>query len=151
MEVCMKKAFLVLFCCLLGILVTGVAIPRQVNVQTEIPTEKLVNVLRTLNTAEYSYRGEIGRFADRDEMLAFLRKRGDLSRSSIDLENPNPYELAITTSQDGTHYQITLKRASDMNDKNTWCKTAAFSDDRGVIFLGLALGCEAPELSRSSK
>ena len=142
----MKKVFPVLFCGLLGILVTGVAIPRQANVQTEIPTEKLVNVLRMLNTAEYSYRGETGRFADRDEMVAFLRKRGDLSRSSIDLENPNPYELAITTSQDRTHYQITLQRPSEMNDKSSWCKTAAFSDDRGVIFLGLALGCEAHRL-----
>jgi hypothetical protein len=142
----MEKAFLGLFCGLAGILVAGVAIPRQLNVQTEIPTEKLVGVLRTLNTAEYSYRGETGRFADRDEMLAFLRKKGDWSRSPIDLENPNPYELAITTSQDGTHYQITLKRASDMNDKSTWCKPAAFSDDIGVIFLGSALGCEAPRV-----
>jgi hypothetical protein len=139
----MKKAFLALFCGLLGILVTGVAIPRQVNEQTEVSTEKLVNVLRSLNTAEYSYRGETGRFADRDEMLAFLRKKGDLSRSPIDLANPNPYELAITTSQDRTHYQITLQRPSDMNDKSTWCKAAVFSDDRGVIFLGLALGCDA--------
>jgi len=40
------------------------------------------------------------------------------------------------------HYQITLQRPSDMNDKATWCKPAAFSDDRGVIFLGKALDCE---------
>jgi hypothetical protein len=46
-------------------------------------------------------------------------------------------------SRDGEHYQITLKRLSDMNDKSTWCKTAAFSDDAGVIFLGAALDCDA--------
>jgi hypothetical protein len=40
------------------------------------------------------------------------------------------------------HYQVTLKRASNMSDKSTWCKTAAFSDDAGVIFLGAAIDCK---------
>jgi hypothetical protein len=145
----MKRFFLVLLCGLLGILVTGVGIPRQVNAQTENPTAKLVNVLRLLNTQEYSYRQENSRFASREEMLTFLRKKGILTRSPIDLENPKPYELEVTTSPDGMHYQITLQRPSDMNDKNTWCQTAAFSDDRGVIFLGLAIGCEASAEKRT--
>lgn len=68
-----------------------------------------MNALRLLNTQEYVYRQEIGRFASREELLTFLRTKGMLSRSPIDLENPKPYELAITTSQDGMHYQITLK------------------------------------------
>jgi len=139
----MERVSLGLFCGLLGILVTGVAIPPQVNGQTDIPKEKLVAVLRILNTAEYSYRQDAGRFANLEEMLTFFRKKGTLSRSPIDLESPKPYELAITTSSDGMHYQIALQRPSDMNDKTTWCKTAAFSDDRGVIFLGSAIGCEA--------
>ena len=139
----MKRVSLGLFCGLLGILVAGVAIPPQVNAQTDIPKAKLVGVLRTLSTAEYSYRQETGRFAYLEEILTFLRKKDTLSRSPIDLENPKPYELTITTSPDGMHYQITLQRPSDMNDKTTWCKTAAFSDDRGVIFLGSAIGCES--------
>lgn len=57
------------------------------------------------------------------------------------LENPKPYEVEITTSREGEHYQITLK--PDVNDKSTWCKAAAFSDDAGVIFLGAALDCDA--------
>ncbi len=134
------KRIIVLFCGLLGIVLAGAAIPSQG--QLEIPTEKLVGAMRTLNTAEYSYMQENGRFAARDEMLTFLRRKSILSKS-IDLENPNPYELAITTTSDGMHYQITLQRPSDMNDKTTWCRTAVFSDDRGVIFLGQALGCEA--------
>jgi len=138
----MKSVTAAMICGLLGIHVTGVASHPQVNRQIEIPTEKLVSALRTLNTAEHSYYAETGRFAHREEMLAFLRKKGILSQSPIDLESPKPYELAITTSPDGMHYQITLQRPSDMNNKTTWCKTAVFSDDRGVIFLGSALGCE---------
>ena len=122
---------------------TGVAIFPQANGQTEIAAEKLVGALRTLNTFEYVYRDENGRFANREELLAILRQKGVLSKAAIDFENPKPYELEITTSRDGEHYQITLKRASDMNDKSTWCKTAAFSDDAGVIFLGAALDCGA--------
>jgi hypothetical protein len=125
------------------VLATGSAIPSQVSGPDEVSNTKLVNALRLLNTQEYVYRQEIGRFASREEMLTFLRTKGILSRSPIDLENPQPYELVVTSSPDGMHYQIMLKRPSDMNDKSTWCKTAAFSDDAGVIFLGSALDCAA--------
>jgi hypothetical protein len=125
------------------VLATGSAISSQVSGPDEVSNTKLVNALRLLNTQEYVYRQEIGRFASREEMLTFLRTKGILSRSPIDLENPQPYELVVTTSPDGMHYQIMLKRPSDMNDKSTWCKTAAFSDDAGVIFLGSALDCAA--------
>jgi hypothetical protein len=144
MEVTMKRIGLILFAFLLGlVLLDGEAVPRQVSGQPEMPTEKLVNALRLLNTHEYSYIHENHRFADRDQILAFLRQKGMLSKSPIDLENLKPYELAITTTSDGMHYQITLQRPSDMNDKSTWCRTATFSDDRGVIFLGQAIDCEA--------
>ena len=139
----MKKTSLMLFVVLLGAVLFGESTPRQVSTQPEIPTEKLVNAIRLLNTHEVSYKHENGRYADRDQMLAFLRQKGLLSKSPIDLENPTPYELAITTASDGTHYQITLQRLSDMNDKGTWCKRAAFSDEKGVIFLGQAIDCEA--------
>jgi hypothetical protein len=165
----MKRICLALLCGSLGILVTAVAIPSQVTGQAEIPTEKLVSTLRFLNTEEYLYRHESGRFASRDELLTFLRTKGLLSQSPtalakptprfasqeetkgpssespLDLENPQPYELTITTSSDGMHYQITLKRPSDMNDKNTWCRTAAFSDDAGLIFLGSVIDCKASD------
>jgi hypothetical protein len=139
----MKKTSLMLFVVLLGAVLLGESAPRQVSAQPEIPTGKLVNAIRLLNTNEFSYKHENGRFADRDQMLAFLRQKDLLSKPPIDLENPAPYELAITTTSDGTHYQITLQRPSDMNDKSTRCKTAAFSDEKGVIFLGQAIGCEA--------
>ena len=139
----MKRVSFAMFYGLLVVLLMGVAIFAQVNGQNEIATEKLVVTLRLLNTSEYSYRGEHGRFANREELLAFLRQYGYKRNAVIDLESPKPYELAITTSKDGEHYQITLKRTSDMNDESTWCKTAAFSDDAGVIFLGAALDCDA--------
>lgn len=152
----MKKTSLMLFVVLLGAVLFGESAPRQsFRPEIEIPTGKLVNAIRLLNAHEVSYKHENGRYADRDQMVAFLRQKGLLSKSPIDLENPTPYELAITTTSDGTRYQLTLQRSSSVDDsfhevggtirlyKSTWCKTAAFSDEKGVIFLGQAIGCEA--------
>lgn len=139
----MKKTSLMFVSILLGVVLFGRASARQASGQPEITTKNLVNALRLLNTHEYSYKNENGRFADRDQILSYLRQKGLLSRSPIDLENPEPYELAINISSDGMHYQITLQRPSHMDDKSTWCKTAAFSDEKGVIFLGQAIDCEA--------
>ena len=106
-------------------MMAGASSPR-VNGEAEISTEKLVNTIRLLNTQEYKYRDEAGRFATREELLTFLRKKNLLSNSPIDLESPKLYELAIGTSPDGMHYQITLKRPSDMNDKGTcWTRVRA--------------------------
>jgi len=132
----MRRVSLVLVCGLMGILLVGVARARQNDEKPELSAEKLVNALRLLNTQEYSYKRKNGRFAAREEMLTFLREKGFSDRSPIDLENPEPYELALTTSPDGSHYQIALRPSEN-------CKTAAFSDDRGLIFLGVAIGCEA--------
>jgi hypothetical protein len=128
---------------LMGVAMTGEPNARQASRQPEICTEQLANALRLVNSEEYSYKQTNHRFAARDEMLTFLRQKGILGNSPIDLENPRPYELAITTSSDGTHYQIALQRRSDVNDKTTLCRTAAFSDDSRVIFLGQAIDCEA--------
>ena len=77
--------------------------------QEKVPTIKLVNALRLLNTQEYSYRDENHRFADREQMTAYLRQKNLLNNAPIDLENLSPYELAVTVSSDGMHYQITRK------------------------------------------
>jgi hypothetical protein len=77
---------------LLGVVLLGEANARQASGQLEIATGKLVNALRLLNTHEYSYKNENGRFADRDQMLSYLRQKGLLSRSPVDLANPKPYE-----------------------------------------------------------
>lgn len=128
----------------LALCLTGSAAQEQEGAgEPEIPTAKLVDTMRLLNTAEVSYRGGTGRFPRQGELLAFFRQRNLLGKSPLDLENPAPYKIQVTTSPDATHFEITIKRPSDMNDKSTPCRTAAFSDDSGVIFLGRAIGCPA--------
>ena len=138
----MNRIIPVVLCALLGIVLTGETIPDQVNGQPEISTEKLVGAMRTLNTAEVSYYVNGNRrYADRDQLLAYLRQQGYLGNESSPVDS-QPSELRITTSWDGQHYQISLLASLDEKYKSAWCKPAVFSDDKGAIFLGQGLGCE---------
>ena len=133
----MKRIVFVLSCGLLGVALSGRAIPRQSNGQWGIPADKkLVIALRLLNTEQYNYLDRNHRFADRHQMLSYLREQepGLLRKLPIDLEDQTSYELAITTSTDGQHYQITLQRTAAPDDKTAACQNAAFSDDKGLIY-----------------
>lgn len=118
----------------LALCLTGSATQQQeVGGESEIPTAKLVNTMRILNTEEVVYSSTNHRFASQEELLAFLRQKNVLGKSPLDLDNPAPYQVQITTNPGATHFQISIKSTS--------CRTAAFSDDSGVIFLGQAIGC----------
>jgi hypothetical protein len=106
-----------------------------------IPSAKLLTTMRVLGTAQVSYEVENHRFASQDELVAFFRQKNWLGKSPLNLENPAPYQVQITTDHDGTHYQISIKPPVDLRDKSTWCRTAIFEDDTGVIFLGQAIDC----------
>jgi hypothetical protein len=103
-----------------------------------------VTALRFLNTEQVNYMDKHHRFADRDQIQDYLREEAPqaLRKLQIDLEDPKSYELAMTTSADGQHYQITLQHNSDPNDQNTRCQNAFFTDDAGLIYLGRPLGCD---------
>jgi hypothetical protein len=127
-----------------AICLTGRAtLTREAGREAEIPTEKLVNTIRLLNTERVNYRQEHGGFASRDELISFLRRRNELEGSPLNLENPAPYQVQVTTDPGATHYQITIQRRVDRADKSTWCRTAAFSNDVGLIYLGQVIDCPA--------
>jgi hypothetical protein len=130
-------ASLVLAICLVG----SATQTQETGSGTGIPNAKLVTTMRLLNTEQMSYRHENHRFASQDELLAFLSQKTLFGKSPLNLENPAPYQLQITTDPSATHYQITIHRPADANDKSTWCHTAAFSDDGGLIYLGQAIDC----------
>src|ERR1022692_4001700 len=91
MEAPMKKLGLAFAVCLLGTAMAALAIPQS-NVPPEISKAQLVTALRLLNTQEYSYRHEKGRFATRDEMIAFLRESGGVRRGAPGVHGPRKPE-----------------------------------------------------------
>lgn len=129
------------------VLLLILAVPaRNSQPDVQVTQQRLVQTLRFLNTMELQYSIQNKRYASQEELFAWLDQSGKMSRAPGDLspEGLKPFELTITTTASGAHYQITLKRPSDMHDRATWCQPAAFSDDKGVIYLGVALGCDAP-------
>jgi len=134
---------LVLFACA----VLGLNFALTANTREESKSEtilKRLGVLRTLNTLEYNYKEQYGRFGDRDQLLMFFRKSG-ATEGAGRLEHLQPFELSVTTSPDGAHYQISLTPTQNDANKEVWCDKAGFTDERGLIFLGTALGCEGKE------
>jgi len=123
--------------------VTGVAIVRT-NTREEDKSEavsKHLGILRTLNTLEYNYQERYGRFGDREQLLAYFRQSG-ATEGADSLEHLQSFQLSITTSLDGAHYQISLTPLLDNSNKGAWCDKAIFTDERGLIFLGEGLDCE---------
>ncbi len=133
-------ANLVLAVCLSG----SATQTQETGIEAGLPTAKLVTTMRVLNTAQVSYEAENHRYASQDQLVAYLRQKNWLGKSPLNLENPAPYQVQVTTDPSATHYQITIQWPADPNDKSTWvCRTAVFSDDGGVIYLGQAIDCPA--------
>ncbi len=110
--------------------------------EKEVSTDKLVNWMREINTRQAEFQMANKKYADAAQLRAFAQERQhpvlttELAPSAL-----APYTLEINVSADGAHYLATIKRPSDMKDKSTWCKTAVFSDDSGLIYVGKNIGC----------
>lgn len=125
--------------CCLGAIVVGAigAMPKK----PSLAGAQMVAAMRLINTEEYSYQHEKGRFADRAELLSYLKEKNLLSKAPIDLEKGKPYEFMLVASADGSHYQVSIKPAYDEKVQSTSCQPAVFSDDAALIFRGAFLGC----------
>jgi hypothetical protein len=134
----MRKWFF-LSCAVLSLVFTLAANSREEN-KSEV-SRKHLGILRTLNTLEYNYRDQYGRFGDREQLLAYYRQSG--ATEGIDkLEHLHSFQLSVYTSSDGAHYQISLTPVFDEANRGDWCDKAGFTDERGLIFLGAGLDCE---------
>jgi len=133
------RRLLFLLCVVLGFIFTLAANTRE-EVKSEAVSKRVV-MLRTLNTLEYNYKDQYGRFGNRDQLLAYFRQSG-ATEAADRFDHLQSFQLSVTTSLDGSHYQISLTPLLDERNKVSWCDTAAFTDERGLIFLGAGLDCE---------
>jgi hypothetical protein len=140
------------FCYCLAAVVCGIfgiasivsPVPFQTQLQQEVPAYQLANTLRFVEVAEFVYATKNNRLANQEELLGFLGgtdgKR--MGAPPLDLANPIPYEFVLTVSQDGKHYQSALKFPPDVNRRLQKCRTAAFSDEHNVVFIGQPADCD---------
>jgi hypothetical protein len=135
----MRKLF-ALSCAVLGLVFTLSATNAREEDKWEALSKRVV-ILRMLNTLEYNYQDEHGRFGERGDLLAYFRQTGATEKADR-LEHLQSFQLSVTTSLDGAHYQISLTPLLDNGKKENWCDKALFTDERGLIFLGEGLDCE---------
>lgn len=135
----MKELFS-LSCAVLGLVFTLAPTNTREEDKSEAVSKHL-GMLRTLNTLEYNYQERYGRFGDREQLLAYFRQSG-ATYGADRFEHLQSFQLSVSTSSDGAHYQISLTPLQDDVNKEGWCDKAGFTDERGVIFLGEGLGCE---------
>lgn len=138
------RKFFPLSCAVLGLSFTTLAPTNTPEEDKSEAVSKHLVMLRTLNTLEYNYQERYGRFGDREQLLAYFRQSGATERADR-LEHLQSFQLSVTTSSDGAHYQISLTPLQDNANKEGWCDKAGFTDERGLIFLGTGLGCEAKQ------
>lgn len=123
-----------------------ISLVALLNVQAgekEVSSEQLVNWMREINTRQVTFYMANKKFADAGQLITFAQqKHYSVIQNELTPSALAPYTLQINVSSDGTHYQASLKRPSDMKDKTTWCKTAVFSDDSGLIYIGKNIGCD---------
>ena len=117
--------------------------------EKHVNPETLVNWMRSVNTLQAEFNKANHKFATSEELLAFVAKPKTSGAVVVTKElTPSamaPYALQVTTSGDGMHYLAIIRRPSDMYNKATWCKTAAFSDDSGLIYLGHGIDCSGAD------
>ncbi len=120
--------------------------------QPELKTDKLVGWMRTIITLEVQFQHENHRYATDEELVSYARTKIPPFAKEIAPSSMAPYTLQITTSAKADHFHAAILRPSDMHDQATWCKTAVFGGDAGLIYLGQNIDCPgAIALEASSK
>src|SRR5487761_205515 len=115
----------------------------------QAPNETLatgVNVVRLINTAEMEYKRAQGSYATwdvlfRSGLISDLQKRpffGGVHLAAGPEAVPG-WTLALIPSAEGQSYELSLRNLGDK------CQFSFFSDQRGLIYEGQVIGCEAVE------
>ena len=128
-------------------LVTGIVFALRAQTPASTNHElraKAVNAVRVINTAEYNYRHEKGRFGSWQELYAsgavttVEKSRPQFTGLSLS-EAPEVipgYRLDVVVAADGSTYSVALHRTENQD-----CGFSVFSDQRGIIYQGKAIDC----------
>lgn len=117
-----------------------------------------VGIVRLINTAEVDCRLKDGKVDENEKFLPWdellnapcfkqAQSRVRFTHFNISSLSPGPeivpgLELRLVVSPDGKHYSLWLGQKGDI------CGFAFYSDERGMIYEGKAIGCEAQGVLR---
>ncbi|HVA16572.1 MAG TPA: hypothetical protein VMV59_02550 [Candidatus Dormibacteraeota bacterium] len=101
-----------------------------------------VNVVREINTAEVEHSAWHGTYASWNELYSATdeQKRWQRLQLSAGPEIVPGWTLSLVASADGKSFELSLRSLADK------CGFSFFSDQRGVIYEGSAIGCAKVEV-----
>ena len=134
-------------CAAIAILgIVGIALAAVAKSQTSnLSQTQAIELIRLVNTTELDVFMRTHQYAPMDSLLDHKFMKG----SGIQVDQPGltsatykNYSLLVTLSPDYMHYVAELipTQASDAT-ANEACATAVFSNEKGIIYAGRALGC----------
>lgn len=102
-----------------------------------------VNVVREINTAEVEHSAWHGTYASWNELHSARdeQKRWQRLQLSAGPEIVPGWTLSLVASADGKSFELSLRNLADK------CGFSFFSDQRGVIYEGSAIGCARVEIA----
>jgi hypothetical protein len=118
--------------------------PQWPNPAPLTPREKAIEVVRVINTAEYDYHTDHGRFGSWNEVYASgavtnleqnWPKTKDLSIASGSEVIPG-FRLTLLIAEDGAAYTLSLHEMQGHG-----CGLSVFSDQSGLIYQGTIIDC----------
>jgi len=133
----MKPIMLLVFLAIMALLVSVLSAQNE---QSEALSEsEAIEVLRIVNTAQLDLKMTKGRYGGLEELTSHRAFAGRLLRPTLvgsDRATMKNYEVFLFLLPEGERYNVSLLPAQG------GCQAAFFTGDSGVIYKGLALGCE---------
>ena len=130
------------------LIIAAIAIPNLLRARIAANESSAVSSVRTINTAEVTYRHENASFAIWQTLLSSQPKYFDQFLARYGSEQANPHfsdapeilsgwNLRLNVHSDGQGYDILLR---DITDEK--CGYAALTDESGVIRQSKAIDCQ---------
>src|SRR5690242_3323911 len=137
MEALMKNRFLLIPLFSVAAALAVVALPKFQEPREQLSEKQALALVRTAVSTEATLKMKTSAYGSLRDVLEIGLKSfpivlGDSSSATV-----KDYRLSIVAAADGQHFQISMHPA-------TGCGVSFFTNESGVIYQGLALGCPTP-------
>jgi len=135
----MKKRFLLIAALTIAAALAVVAVPRLQDSKDQLSSKQALALVRTLSSTEATFKGMGSGYGSLQDALKLGQLEKSFSIVVIDSSSATvkDYRISVAATADGQHFQISLHPASG-------CGVSFFTNESGVIYQGIALGCPTP-------
>jgi hypothetical protein len=135
----MKNRFLLILLFTVAAALAVVAVPRFQESKDQLSAKQALALVRTVSSTEASLKYKASGYGSLHDVieLAQLDKSWPLVSLDSSSATVKDYRIAVMVAADGQHFQVSMH-------PTTGCGVSFFTNESGVIYQGLALGCPTP-------